>query len=135
MKLLAAALTMLTISVSPLAAQDWALGGYDPVGLLSGRVAPGRSDISTLWEGKFWHFVSEDNRMQFESDPRQFAPAFDGFCPVSLVEGRKLRGDPRYFAVIGDKLYLTRSNESLRKLKRAPAEILGQARAVWTKLD
>lgn len=126
---------MLTTIASPLAAQDWAVGGYDPVGFVSGQVTPGRSDISTLWKGQFWHFVSEDNRMRFESDPRQFAPAFDGLCPVSLAAGRKLRGDPRFFAVIGDKLYLMRSNTQLRRLKQAPEEILGQAQNVWATLD
>lgn len=135
MKLLASAISMLTAFASPVVAQDWAVGGYDPVGFVSGRAAPGRSDISTLWKGQFWHFISEDNRARFESDPRQFAPAFDGFCPVSLAEGKELRGDPRFFAVIGDKLYLTRSNADLRRLKRAPGEILRHASQNWAAMD
>lgn len=135
MKLFAPAISMLTAFASPLAAQDWAVGGYDPVGFVSGRAAPGRSDISTLWKGQFWHFVSEDNRARFESDPRQFAPAFDGLCPVSLAEGKELRGDPRFFAVIGDKLYLTRSNANLHRLKRAPGEILRHASQHWAAMD
>ncbi|MDP0929162.1 YHS domain-containing (seleno)protein [Paracoccus onubensis] len=131
MKLFAPAISMLTAFASPLAAQDWAVGGYDPVGFVSGRPAPGRSDISTLWKGQFWHFVSEDNRTRFESDPGQFAPAFDGLCPVSLAQGEELRGDPRFFAVIGDTLYLTRSDADLRRLQQAPDEILRQAKEIW----
>ena len=135
MNLIVPAISMLTVCASPLAAQDWAVGGYDPVGFVSGEVAPGRSDISTLWKGEFWHFASEDNRARFESDPQQFVPAFNGLCPVSLAQGSQVSGDPRYFAVIGDTLYLTRSNDALRKLKQSPEKVLGKAENIWDALN
>lgn len=113
-------------------AQDWAIEGYDAVGFLqSGRPVPGRGDIATMWKGKVWHFASEENRSRFESDPRSFAPAFGGLCPVALSEGRRVPGDPRHFVVIGNRLYLVRSDRSLRELRRMPQDILARASEVW----
>ncbi|MBW7057094.1 hypothetical protein KY389_10370 [Paracoccus bogoriensis] len=117
---------------SPSLAQTWALGGHDPVGTLqAGQAVPGRSDIATLWKGELWHFSSEENRARFEADPWAFAPALDGYCPVALSEGRRERGDPRHFAVIGGNLYLLSSASAERRLREAPAEIIARARAAW----
>lgn len=116
-------------------AQDWALGGYDPVGYKqAGRAVPGRSDIATMWKGQLWHFSSEENRARFESNPRSFAPGFDGMCPVALSEGRREPGDPRYFALVGGDLYLLRSDVAERRLMQNPREILAAANQVWATL-
>ncbi|RNF34498.1 YHS domain-containing (seleno)protein [Paracoccus methylarcula] len=132
MKPLILSISLIFAFALPAAAKDWALGGYDAVGYSFGRAVPGRSDIATMWKGKSWHFVSEENRTRFEADPRQFAPAFEGFCPVSLADGRKERGDPRFFAVIDRQLYLLRSDVELRRIRRAPDEILDEARKTWS---
>lgn len=119
----------------PAAAQNWALGGFDPVGYASdGRATPGRSDIVTMWQGQLWHFASEENRARFESDPRAFEPAFDGNCPVTLVEGRREPGDPRRFAVVGGTLYLLRSGQAEEQFRQDPRGIIEQARGNWNAM-
>lgn len=124
---------MLTLAPAlPVMAQDWAIDGFDAVGFLeSGRPIPGRGDISTLWKGKVWHFATEENRNRFEADPRSFAPAFGGLCPVALSEGRRMAGDPRHFVIIENRLYLVGSNRAVRKLQQAPREVLSRARERW----
>lgn len=133
--LILSSLLMLPLAV-PAVAQSWALGGHDPVGSTrAGQAVPGRSDISTMWRGQVWHFVSEENRARFEADPRAYLPAFDGLCPVALSEGRREPGDPRHFVVLGGTLYLLRSGADVQKLRRAPAEVLDRARANWDRLN
>ena len=124
---------MLTLAPAlPVMAQDWAIDGFDAVGFLeSGRPIPGRGDISTLWKGKVWHFATEENRNRFEADPRSFAPAFGGLCPVALSEGRRVAGDPHHFVIIENRLYLVGSNRAVRKLQQAPREVLSRARERW----
>ena len=124
---------MLTLAPAlPVMAQDWAIDGFDPVGFLeSGRPIPGRGDISTLWKGKVWHFATEENRSRFEADPRSFAPAFGGLCPVALSEGRRMAGNPRHFVIIENRLYLVGSSRAVRKLQQAPREVLSLARERW----
>lgn len=126
---------VLCAAAVPALAQDWALGGYDPVGYGSdGRAVPGRSDIATMWQGKLWHFASEENRTRFEADPRAFAPAFEGNCVVSLSEGRRERGDPRHFALLGGTLYLTRSGATEQQFRRDPQGTVERARQAWARL-
>ncbi|MDO5647301.1 YHS domain-containing (seleno)protein [Paracoccus sp. (in: a-proteobacteria)] len=125
---------LLSLSL-PVAAQEWALGGYDPVGYAQqGHATPGRNDIATMWRGKVWHFASEENRQRFESNPRSFVPAFDGNCPVALAEGRKQNGDPRHFAVVGGQLYLLQSDSAERRLRQSPEQVIDRARDVWAAL-
>ena len=132
MKSLILSLILLSVPALPVLAEDWAMDGFDAVGLLqSGRPVPGRGDIATMWKGKVWHFASEENRSRFESDPRSFAPAFGGLCPVALAEGRRVSGDPRHFVVIGNRLYLLRSDRSAQQLRRRPQEILARAGRIW----
>lgn len=132
MKTLLLSLMLISAPVLPAHAQDWAIDGFDAVGFLqSGRPVPGRGDISTMWKGQLWHFATEENRSRFESDPRSFAPAFGGLCPVALSKGRRVPGDPRHFVVIGDRLYLPSSDRSARALRQAPKEILSRARKSW----
>ncbi len=113
----------------PAAAQDWAVGGFDPVGYSqAGRPTPGRSDIATMWKGQLWHFASEENRARFEANPRSYAPALDGMCPVSIIDGRPQMGDPRHFAVVAGRLYLLESGAAERRLSSDPAGIVEEAR-------
>lgn len=108
------------------------MDGRDPVGYFSdGRAMAGRGDIATMWKGHVWHFVSEENRARFEADPRRFAPAFNGYCPVNLADGRLVEGNPEIFAVIGQRLYLLRSDAARRRLMDQPTEVLSRARTAW----
>lgn len=132
MKSLSLLLLFLLAPALPATAQDWALGGFDAVAYArAGHPVPGRNDIVTMWKGKLWHFATEDNRARFEADPRAYAPGFNGFCPVSLSEGRREKGDPRHFAIIGKKLYLMRSESAERQIKATPQDILKQAKRAW----
>lgn len=120
--------------LSPLtaAAQDWALDGMDPVAYRAkGEAVPGQGNIVTHWHGMAWHFSSEENRASFEADPRAYAPALDGNCVVALAEGRAERGDPRFFVIIGQRTYLTRSAAARERLRRDPKQYLGAAQAAY----
>ncbi|MFN4061201.1 MAG: YHS domain-containing (seleno)protein [Paracoccus hibiscisoli] len=132
MRALALSLLLTLVPALPAAAQDWAVGGFDPVGYAqAGRALPGRSDIATMWRGQLWHFSSEENRARFEADPRSYAPALGGMCPVSVVEGRPQPGDPRHFALVGGRLYLLESGAAERRLMQDPSGITQAARQIW----
>lgn len=134
MKPLILSLTLTLASVTPALAEDWAINGMDAVGFLqSGRAVPGRGDITTLWKGQVWHFATEENRSRFESDPRNFAPAFGGLCPVALADGNHVPGDPQHFVVMGNRLYLPQSDRAARELRRNPQDILSKAKRNWKR--
>lgn len=123
------------LSLQIAAAQEWALDGFDPVAYSRDSAAvSGRSDIVTQWHGKIWHFTSEAHRDLFEADPRAFTPGFDGLCPVSLSEGRREAGDPRFFMVIEGRTYLARDADARDQLHADPRNILEKAKARWREL-
>lgn len=129
-------LALLTISATTACAQDWALDGMDPVSYgHEGAAVPGRSDIVTMWRGEAWHFATEQNRNIFEANPRAFAPGLGGLCVVALSEGRSEPGNPRYFAVIGQRTYLLRSESARERLLADPQRVLMRAKAVWARMN
>ncbi len=131
-------LILATALLLPLAAlaQDWALGGYDPVAYVTRNAAiEGQGDISTSWRGKQYHFVSEENRALFEANPRAYTPGFDGLCVVALSEGRSEPGDPRLFVTIGQRVYLVGSEQRRQELMDNPRALLMKAKTMWLRLS
>lgn len=131
MKPLSLSVFLVLILSGAVASQDWAIDGFDPVDTIEGRPGPGRGDIATLWKGQVWNFATEENRSRFEADPRSFAPAFDGLCPVDLAQGKRVPGDPRHSVVIDGRLYLPHSARAAMQLLRDPDLILLKARQGW----
>lgn len=120
----------LAISTAAALAEDWAVGGMDVVELLRGETVPGRPDIATRWHGKLWLFEAERNRNVFEADPRSYAPALDGLCPVALSEGRRSKGRPDLAVIVDGRLYLP-ENAAARALMVDQGEaVVAQARKV-----
>lgn len=135
--ILKAVLLSLATLLAPVAAlaQGWALGGMDAVAYRSaGDAVPGRSEISTRWAGQEWHFATEDNRAAFEANPRAFAPGLNGYCPVALAKGQVVAGNPRYFAIVGQRLYLMQSEAARQQFRADPRDWLMRAKAAFVKL-
>ncbi|MFV0408355.1 MAG: YHS domain-containing (seleno)protein [Paracoccus sp. (in: a-proteobacteria)] len=129
-------LTLMTLLQFPLSAlaDDWALGGYDPVAYMTQDAAiAGQGEISTSWRGKEYHFASDENRALFEANPRAYAPGFDGLCVVALAEGRREPGDPRHFVIIGQRTYLVSSPEQREELLADPRALLMRAKSKWLR--
>ncbi len=81
--------------------------GHDVVAYFSaGEALSGASAHSHNWRGAEWHFVSEDNRARFADDPERYAPAYGGWCAWAMAEGRLVAGDPAYWTIHDERLYL-----------------------------
>lgn len=121
---------------SPGPAQAQAVGGVDVVSLRdAGRVVGGDAAISTHWKGHEWRFANEVNRATFEANPRVYAPAFGGNCPVALAEGERRPGLPELFVLVGKSLYLTSSPRARQRLTENPQAVLGRAAIQWKRLQ
>jgi YHS domain-containing protein len=108
-----------------------ALNGYDPVAYqLLGRATPGRPDYELTYRGTVWRFASAANREAFRDAPTIYEPAFAGFDPMGVVDGRAVETDPRQFAVIGSRLFLFRTPEA-RNSFVGDASLLQSALAQW----
>lgn len=66
----------------------------------------GKPTITVEWNNKLWRFASKANRERFKKNPMRYAPRFDGYCCQSLSDGKLVKGDPRVFRIVDDRLYL-----------------------------
>ena len=83
-----------------------AVGGYDPVSYFDGTPVQGDKSVSTTWMGAEFRFASTENRDRFLSDPAHFAPQYGGYCAWAVAQGKTAKGDPEFWKIVDDKLYL-----------------------------
>ena len=113
-------------------AEGAAIDGYDPVSYFESE-SPllGHPEIAVMWKGAEWHFVSQENRELFESNPRAFAPQFGGYCSYAMAYGILKSTDPQAWKVVDGRLYLTHSIEIEQMWERDQAEYIHMAEENW----
>ncbi len=93
-----------------------ALRGYDPVAYQSdGRAQAGRADLELVYRGIVWRFATRANREAFRDAPQAYEPAFAGFDPLGVADGRAVESNPQRFAVLDSRLFLFSTEESRRR--------------------
>lgn len=111
-----------------------ALSGYDPVSYFAGgRPLPGTQAHELVWAGAVWRFANEGNLAAFRAAPGVYAPAFGGYDGEAVGRGIAAAGNPRIFAVLGNKLVLFRDEVS-RSTFLASREMPGKADRAWPAL-
>jgi len=82
-------------------------GGYDLVNYFNKNTAElGLSNIRTTYAGATYQFLTNQNKLEFESNPNNYLPQYGGWCSMTLAMGNATV--PKYdnFKVINGKLYL-----------------------------
>ena len=109
-----------------------AINGYDPVAYFTmKKPVEGSAEFSTKWKGATWHFSSAQNKAEFISTPRKFAPQYGGYCAFAVSYGSTATTVPEAWSVVEGKLYL---NNSLGVRSRWNTDIPGyikKADANW----
>ncbi len=98
-----------------------ALYGYDPVAYFIDRAArPGDAEYEFRFAGLVWRFRSEANRK-----------AFADYDPVAVGQGLPIEGNPVFFAVQGQQLFLFSREESLARFLENPKSLFDTANGAW----
>lgn len=109
-----------------------ALYGYDPVAYFIEKSArPGDAEYEFRFAGLTWRFRSDANRAAFARAPETFVPAFGGYDPLGVSEGVPLEGNPAFFAIFDQKLFLFAREESLAKFLANPKNLYDAAANAW----
>ena len=103
-----------------------AIEGYDPVAYFAdARAEPGRPEFEASEAGAVWRFRNEGNRASFVAHPEIYGPQFGGYDPIDLARGVTYAGNPRFWLVVGQRLYLFGREETpgclCRRSGRRPA--------------
>jgi YHS domain-containing protein len=121
----------LTAAGAPLA-----LHGYDAVSFFTDSAAQeGSAQFSAVHDGATFYFTSQKNLDSFKADPAHYAPAFGGFCAYGVSVGKKFDGDPRFWTVSGNKLYVNLNGEISKKFKEDVAGSIAKAETQWKTIE
>jgi hypothetical protein len=112
-----------------------AIEGYDPVAYFTDAVAElGLRDFEASEAGTVWRFRNEGNRASFVAHPEIYGPQFGGYDPTDLARGVTVAGNPRFWLLAGERLYLFGREENRDAFAADPARLLREANARWPKL-
>lgn len=113
-----------------------AIGGFDPVAYFTDSVAvQGLPDFEAREGGAVWRFRNEGNRASFVAHPEIYGPQFGGYDPVDLGRGVIYAGNPRFWVVTGQRLYLFGREENRDAFAAAPERFLKEATTRWPALE
>jgi hypothetical protein len=113
-----------------------AIDGYDPVAYFVENTAVlGLPDFEAQEAGVVWRFHNEGNRASFLAHPEIYGPQFGGYDPIAITRGATFAGNPHFFVVTGQRLYLFGLESNRDAFAANPGQYLPQAEARWPKLE
>lgn len=119
-----------------------ALDGFDPTSYHTGIPVTGSDKITLKHEGAIYYFSSKKNLTLFQEKPETFVPAFGGWCAWAMLDGQKVKVDPRRFKIVNGKTYLfynTFFSDTLKKwnalaIKETESSLVKRANDHWQKI-
>jgi hypothetical protein len=113
-----------------------AIEGYDPVAYFTDeRAVRGLPDHEAAEAGAVWRFRNDSNRSSFVSHPEIYGPQFGGYDPIDLARGVTCGGNPLFWVVTGQRLYLFGGEEHRAAFAADPRRFLADAEARWPDLQ
>jgi hypothetical protein len=113
-----------------------AIDGFDPVAYFTDAQAMlGVEEFEASQAGAVWRFRNAGNRASFVAHPDIYGPQFGGYDPVDLARGVTVAGSPRFWLVVGQRLYLFSREKSRDAFAAAPAGVLRNATQRWPGLE
>ena len=113
-----------------------AIEGFDPVAYFAdAEPVRGQPDFEAAEAGAVWRFRNASNRDAFVAHPDIYGPQFGGYDPIDVARGVAFAGNPRFFVVTGQRLYLFGREDSRNAFAANPAKFLKEARARWPGLQ
>jgi len=113
-----------------------AIEGFDPVAyFVEGQPVRGLPDFEAMQGGAVWRFHNEGNRASFMANPEIYGPRFGGYDPVELVRGVTLAGNPMFWVISEQRLYLFNREANRDAFAAEPQRFLPQASTRWPELE
>jgi hypothetical protein len=113
-----------------------AIDGFDPVAyFVQNQAVLGLPDYEAQEAGAVWRFHNEGNRASFLAHPEVYAPQFGGYDPIDVARGVTFAGNPNFFVVVGQRLYLFGLEAHRDAFAADPEHFLPDARERWPQLE
>jgi hypothetical protein len=112
-----------------------AIEGFDPVAYFVNAVPTmGLPEFEASEAGAVWRFRNEGNRASFVAHPDVYGPQFGGYDPCELARGVTFAGNPRFWLIAEQRLYLFGREENRDAFAADPSRFLKGAQTRWPAL-
>ena len=113
-----------------------AIEGFDPVAyFVTGTAVQGTAEFeANLW-GAVWRFRNEGNRASFLAHPEIYGPQFGGYDPADIARGVTIAGNPHFFAIVAQRLYLFSLEANRDAFVADPERFLYEVGKRWPALQ
>jgi hypothetical protein len=112
-----------------------AIGGFDPVSYFTDATPmAGQLGFEASEAGVVWRFRNEGNRAFFLANPEIYSPQFGGYDPTDVARGVAVAGNPRFWLVAGQRLFLFGAAESRDAFAADPGRFAKEAGQRWPGL-
>jgi hypothetical protein len=113
-----------------------AIEGFDPVAyFVDACPERGIEDFEASEAGAVWRFRNEGNRASFVAHPDIYGPQFGGYDPIDLARGVTYAGNPRFWTIAGERLYLFGREDNRDAFAADPTRFLREANSRWPMLQ
>ena len=112
-----------------------AISGYDPVAYFTdAKPIVGRPEFEYRFSGVIWRFDNEGNLAAFAEHSEQYIPRFGGYDAIAIARGVALAGNPAFWDIVGERLYLFYSADALESFKTDVDTAVAAAEAKWPQV-
>lgn len=112
-----------------------AVHGYDVVSFFTdGKPAQGDANFSVVHNDATYRFANQSHLDAFQANAEKYVPGFGGFCAYGVSVGALFDGDPRYWKIVDDKLYLNLDQGIADAFRKDVQAALEKAEVNWPKL-
>ncbi|MGH1417957.1 MAG: YHS domain-containing (seleno)protein [Hyphomicrobiaceae bacterium] len=111
------------------------LHGVDPVTFLDiGNRIGGVAKHTAAHDGVAYYFSSAETMKKFQANPKSYLPQNGGYCTFGVSVGKKFDGNPKFAAVVDNKLYLFLNEEIFRMFQKDKSGTISKADVNWKKI-
>ena len=113
-----------------------AIDGFDPVAyFIDGAPVLGLREFEAWQAGVVWRFHNEGNRASFLAHPDIYGPQFGGYDPVDVARGVTVTGNPLFWVMVDERLYLFGFEANRDAFAADPQTFLAKAPASGPALE
>jgi YHS domain-containing protein len=113
-----------------------AVSGYDVIAFFEQhKPVEGDSKYQMEYKGADWYFSSQKNLDKFKSDPEKYAPQYGGYCAWAMASDKKAPGNPPFWTVHNDKLYLNYDQEVQDTWLADRDAFISKADIIWATMN
>jgi YHS domain-containing protein len=111
------------------------LHGVDPVAFVNlGNRIDGTAKRTASHDGVAYYFASPQAMKKFKANPTAYLPQNGGFCTFGVSVGKKFDGNPKFAAVMDNKLYVFLNEDVFRAFQKDKAGTIAKAAMNWKKI-